>query len=170
MKPPPRESIRVEFYVSTNVGEDLKPLAKVASGGEISRIMLALKMNLAKSDRLPLLVFDEIDVGVSGRIAQAVGQSLKKLSQFHQVISITHLPQIAGFADTHFVVEKVEHGNPGGKSSVSDKQVAGRRASTRMRKLNLEERVVEVARLMSGEDVTKAGLQGARELMGVKSK
>ncbi|MGA2624515.1 MAG: DNA repair protein RecN [Bacteroidota bacterium] len=160
----------VEFYVSTNVGEDLKPLAKVASGGEISRIMLALKMNLAKSDRLPLLVFDEIDVGVSGRIAQAVGQSLKKLSQFHQVISITHLPQIAGFADTHFVVEKMERGNPSGKSSAAEKQVTGRRATTRMRKLNLEERVVEVARLMSGEDVTKAGLQGARELMGIEGK
>jgi len=158
----------VEFYVSTNVGEDLKPLARVASGGEISRIMLALKMNLAKSDRLPLLVFDEIDVGVSGRIAQAVGQSLKKLSQFHQVISITHLPQIAGFADTHFVVEKVENGSPTGKSSAAAaKQITGRRATTRMRKLNLEERVVEVARLMSGEDVTKAGLQGARELMGM---
>src|SRR5260221_22512 len=76
----------VEFNVSTNTGEDPKPLVKVASGGEVSRIMLALKMILAKSDRLPLLIFDEIDVGVSGRIAQAVGQSLKKLSQIHQVI------------------------------------------------------------------------------------
>jgi len=142
----------VEFYVTMNVGEDPKPLVKVASGGEISRIMLALKMNLAKSDRLPLLVFDEIDVGVSGRIAQAVGQSLKKLSQFHQIIAITHLPQIAGFADTHFVVEKLED---------------GKRSCTRMKKLELKERVVEVAKLMSGEGVTKAGLQGARELMGI---
>ena len=153
----------VEFYVSTNVGEDLMPMAKVASGGEISRIMLALKMNLAKSDRLPLLIFDEIDVGVSGRIAQTVGRSLKKLSQFHQVISITHLPQIAGFADAHFVVEKVEDIKPA-------KETAGTRAYTQMRKLNLEERVVEVARLMSGEEVTDAGLRGARELIEVARK
>jgi DNA repair protein RecN (Recombination protein N) len=144
----------IEFYISTNIGEDPKPLVKVASGGEISRIMLALKMILAKSDRLPLLIFDEIDVGVSGRIAQAVGQSLKKLSQFHQVIAITHLPQIAGLADTHFVVEKIEN-----------KQ----RASTRMRKLDLEERVEEVAKLMSGEEVTTSGLESARELMGIET-
>ncbi|MBI4810428.1 MAG: DNA repair protein RecN, partial [Ignavibacteriales bacterium] len=143
----------VEFYISTNIGEDPKPLVKIASGGEISRIMLALKMILAKSDRLPLLIFDEIDVGVSGRIAQAVGQSLKKLSQFHQVVAITHLPQIAGLADVHFVVEKVE-----------DKQ----RATTQMRKLEIEERVEEVAKLMSGEEVTKSGLESARELMGMK--
>ncbi len=98
----------VEFNISTNLGEDLKPLTKVASGGEISRVMLALKTILAKSERLPLLIFDEIDVGVSGRIAVAVGKSLKSLSLFHQVIAITHLPQIAGLADTHFVVEKTE--------------------------------------------------------------
>jgi len=143
----------VEFHVSTNIGEGPKPLVKVASGGEISRIMLAMKMILAKSDRLPLLIFDEIDVGVSGRIAQAVGQSLKKLSQFHQVIAITHLPQIAGLADTHYVVEKVE-----------EKQ----RARTRMRKLEIEERVEEVAKLMSGETVTLSGLNSAKELMGMK--
>lgn len=143
----------VEFYISTNIGEDPKPLVKVASGGEISRIMLALKMVLAKSNRLPLLIFDEIDVGVSGRIAQAVGQSLKKLSQFHQVIAITHLPQIAGLADTHFIVEKIE-----------DKI----RAITQMRMLGIEERVEEVAKLMSGEEVTKSGLESARELMGMK--
>ncbi len=144
----------VEFYISTNVGEDPKPLAKVASGGEISRIMLAMKMILAKSDRLPLLIFDEIDVGVSGRIAQAVGQSLKKLSQFHQVIAITHLPQIAGFADIHFVVEKTE-----------DKQ----RAATTIRKLDIEERVEEVAKLMSGAEITESGLESARELMGMEN-
>lgn len=143
----------VEFYVSTNVGEDPKPLVKVASGGEISRIMLALKMILAKSDQLPLLVFDEIDVGVSGRIAQAVGQHLKKLSEFHQVIAITHLPQIAGLADTHYIVEKVEGGG---------------RSFTRLRKLELEQRVGEVARLMSGEEITQTGLKSARELMDVR--
>lgn len=143
----------VEFHLSTNVGEDLRPLAKVASGGEISRVMLALKTILAKSERLPLLVFDEIDVGVSGRIAQAVGNSLKSLSQFHQIIAITHLPQIAGLADVHLLVEKVQ---------------AGKRTSTRLRKLDVEERVEEVAKLMSGVEITEAGLEGARELMGLK--
>ena len=143
----------VEFHISTNVGEDLKPLTKVASGGEISRIMLGLKSILAKSERLPLLVFDEIDVGISGRIAQAVGKSLKKLAQFHQIIAITHLPQIAGLADVHFVVEKTED---------------RKRAVTQLRKLNVEERVEEVAKLMSGIEITEAGLEGARELMGLK--
>jgi DNA repair protein RecN (Recombination protein N) len=144
---------RVEFFLSTNAGEEVKPLAKVASGGEVSRIMLAMKMILAKSERLPLLVFDEIDVGVSGRIAQAVGKALKDLSRLHQVIAITHLPQIAGLADTHIVVEKEEK--------------AGR-ARTTLRRLDLDERVHEVARLMSGLEVTAAGLRGAKELMGLK--
>lgn len=145
----------VEFFISTNLGEELKPLVKVASGGEISRIMLALKSILAKSERLPLLIFDEIDVGVSGRIALAVGKSLKTLSQFHQVVAITHLPQIAGLADTHFVVEKTER---------------EKRTRTRLRKLELGERVEEVAKLMSGTQVTDAGLRGARELMGLSRK
>ena len=143
----------VEFYLSTNIGEEEKPLAKVASGGEVSRVMLALKGVLAKSDRLPVMVFDEIDVGVSGRIAQAVGMSLKTLSQFHQVIAITHLPQIAGLAESHFVVFKKERGG---------------RTSTSIRKLTLEEQVREVATLMSGAEITEAGLEGARELMGMK--
>ena len=143
----------VEFYISTNLGEEEKPLAKVASGGEISRIMLALKSILAKSDRLPVLIFDEIDVGVSGRVAQAVGLSLKSLSGFHQVIAITHLPQIAGLADEHFVVLKTEKGG---------------RTQTTIRKLSLEQQVEEVAKLMSGAEVTDAGLRGARELMGLR--
>ncbi len=143
----------VEFYISTNVGEDPRPLPKVASGGEVSRIMLALKMVLAKSDRLPLLVFDEIDVGVSGKIAQVVGQSLRKLSQFHQVVAITHLPQIAGFADSHFMVKKIED---------------GKRAKTQIRKLDDDERVREVASLLSGDEITNSGLESARELMGKK--
>ncbi|MBU1298683.1 MAG: DNA repair protein RecN [Bacteroidetes bacterium] len=143
----------VEFYISTNIGEDVKPLVKVASGGEISRIMLALKTILAKSERLPLLIFDEIDIGVSGRIAQAVGLSLKNLSKFHQIIAITHLPQIAGLADVHFVVEKIED---------------GKRSYTNMKQLNMDERIREVAKLMSGEEVTEAGLKSARELIGIK--
>ena len=142
----------VEFFLSTNVGEEEKPLSRVASGGEVSRIMLALKSILAKTDRLPVLIFDEIDVGVSGRIAQAVGASLKSLASFHQVIAITHLPQIAGFADVHYAVSKTEK--------------AGR-AFTSLRRLTLDEQVREVARLMSGAEVTEAGLAGARELMGL---
>jgi DNA repair protein RecN (Recombination protein N) len=144
---------RVEFFLSTNLGEEERPLAKVASGGEVSRVMLALKTILAKSDRLPVLVFDEIDVGVSGRIAQTVGKSLKTLSDFHQVIAITHLPQIAGLADVHFVVEKKE---------------TKKRAVTSLRRLTLDDQVEEVAKLMSGAEITAAGLAGARELMGLQ--
>ncbi len=141
---------KIEFYISTNIGEPPKPLSKVASGGEISRIMLAMKSVLAKSERLPLLIFDEIDVGVSGRIAQAVGKSLKTLSGYHQIIAITHLPQIAGLADCHYVVEKIED---------------GKHTATYVRKLDTEERVREVARLLSGDEITEAGIAGAKELM-----
>ena len=144
---------QVEFFLSTNAGEDLKPLVKVASGGEVSRVMLALKSALAEADKVPLLIFDEIDVGVSGRIGQAVGMSLKKLSKMHQVITITHLPQIAGLADAHFTVEKKEDGI---------------RTSTHLRKLAIEERIHEVAKLMSGEKVTETGLKSAKELMGIR--
>jgi DNA repair protein RecN (Recombination protein N) len=144
---------RVEFFLSTNAGEEVKPLVKVASGGEVSRIMLALKSALAQSDKTPLLIFDEIDTGVSGRIGQAVGLSLKKLSSHHQVIAITHLPQIAGLADAHFAVEKIE---------------ANKKTTTRLRKLGPEERVEEIAKLLSGAEVTEAGLKSARELMGIR--
>ncbi len=143
----------VEFFISTNVGEEPRPLAKVASGGEISRIMLAMKTILAKSDRLPLLVFDEIDVGISGRIGAKVGRSLKNLSGYHQIIAITHLPQIAGMADVHFRVEK---------------SVKGKRAVTHVARLSEDERVLEVARLLSGEDVTQSSISGAKELIGIK--
>jgi DNA repair protein RecN (Recombination protein N) len=148
----PKGCDAVEFFISTNTGEEVKPLARVASGGEVSRIMLALKSIVAKSDRLSVLIFDEIDVGVSGRVAQAVGLSLKDLSRFHQVIAITHLPQIAGLADSHFMVFKSDEGS---------------RAITSIKKLSSDERVREVASLMSGEEVTEAGLKGARELMSV---
>jgi DNA repair protein RecN (Recombination protein N) len=144
----------VEFFISTNPGEDLKPLARVASGGEVSRIMLALKSILAKNDKLPLLIFDEIDTGISGHIAQKVGQSLKNLAGYHQIIAITHLPQISGFADQHFAVEK--------------KQVEGRVVSS-IKKLSMDERVNEVAKLLSGETITEASLKSARELMGLDS-
>lgn len=140
----------VEFIISTNLGEDPKPLVKVASGGEISRIMLSLKSTLAKSDKLPLLIFDEIDVGVSGRIAQKVGQALRELAAYHQIIAITHLPQIAGLADHHYKVEK----------SPRDKRVV-----SSIVRLTEEERIEEIAKLMSGEEVTQEGITSARQLM-----
>ncbi|MDH4068790.1 MAG: DNA repair protein RecN [Ignavibacteria bacterium] len=140
----------IEFLVSANLGEKPRPLAKIASGGEISRVMLALKSILARKDRMPLVVFDEVDAGVSGRIAEAVGQSLKRLADGTQVIVITHLPQIAGLADEHFAVAKEEEGG---------------RTRTVLKKLNAEERVREVARLLSGAKVTDAAMTGARELI-----
>lgn len=142
----------VEFFISTNIGENAKPLAKVASGGEISRIMLALKTSLAKNDKLPLLIFDEIDTGVSGRIAHKVGQALKALAQYHQIIAITHLPQIAGLAEQHYTVEK---------------KIFENRAITSLKKLQDHERIREIAKLMSGEKITDSSLKGAKELMGI---
>lgn len=115
--------------------------------------MLALKTILAKNDQLPLLIFDEIDTGVSGRIAQKVGHTLKSLAGFHQIISITHLPQIAGLADQHYAVEKGVHGD---------------RVVSHITKLEREGRIREVAKLMSGEEITEASLKGARELMGIE--
>ena len=143
---------KVEFFISTNLGEDPKPLIKVASGGEVSRIMLALKSILAKSDKLPILIFDEIDTGVSGRIAQKVGQALKSLAEFHQIIAITHLPQIAGLSHFHFAVEKKKFGD---------------RVVSSIHELNELGRTQEVAKLISGEKITEAALKSARELMGI---
>jgi DNA repair protein RecN (Recombination protein N) len=143
----------VEFYISTNKGEDTKPLAKIASGGEISRIMLALKSVLAQNDKLPLLIFDEIDTGVSGSIAQKVGIAIKSLASYHQIIAITHLPQITALADHHFIVEKI----------ISDGRVI-----SKIKILDREGRVLEVARLLSGENITEASLKSARELMSIK--
>ncbi|HOJ37670.1 MAG TPA: DNA repair protein RecN [Ignavibacteriales bacterium] len=140
----------LEFLISTNLGEDLKPLSKVASGGEISRIMLALKTILAKSDKLPILVFDEIDTGISGRIAQKVGEALKDLAKYHQIISITHLPQIAGFADIHFMVKKEES--------------EGRTVSS-ITKLSDDEHIYEIAKMISGDKVTEAAIESAKTLV-----
>ncbi|MGQ9799044.1 MAG: DNA repair protein RecN [Ignavibacterium sp.] len=140
----------VEFFISTNPGEDLKPLVKVASGGEVSRIMLSLKTILAKNDRLPLLIFDEIDTGVSGRIAQKVGQALRDLASFHQIIAITHLPQIAALANHHYVVEKMQEDD---------------RVVSHIRKLDEEEHIREVAKLLSGENLTEASIQSAIQLI-----
>lgn len=140
----------VEFYISTNIGEDVKPLTKVASGGEVSRIMLSLKTILAKSDKLPVLIFDEIDTGVSGRIAQKVGAALRDLASFHQIIAITHLPQIAGMANFHYSVEK--------------KQIDDRTVSS-IRQLDENERINEVAKLVSGEVLTKESIESAKQLI-----
>jgi DNA repair protein RecN (Recombination protein N) len=141
---------RVQFFISTNLGERPKPLARVASGGEVSRIMLALKTILAKSDRLPILVFDEIDTGISGPIAYKVGRSMHDLADYHQIIVITHHAQIAALGDAHYVVEK---------------RIAGERTRTQMRRLEGDERADAVATLISGSTVTDAALESARELM-----
>ena len=143
----------VEFYISTNVGETPRPLARVASGGEISRIMLALKSILAKSERLPILVFDEIDTGISGAVARRVGRSMADLARFHQIIAITHLPQIAALGDVHLRVSKlVEDG----------------RTKTHMHRLDDEDRAAQVASLIAGGEVTDASLESAKELMATK--
>lgn len=140
----------VEFEISANPGESLKPLAKIASGGEISRVMLALKSVLSEVDNVPVLVFDEIDIGISGRIAQSVGRSLRTLSSRPQVICITHLPQIASMADHHFFVEKTIHDHT---------------TSTTIRRLNEDECVEQIARLLGGERVTEAHLKSAADLI-----
>ena len=140
----------VEFHLSANLGEEPKPLVKVASGGEVSRIMLALKAILAKSERLPILVFDEIDTGISGPIARRAGESMHRLAQFHQIIAITHLPQIASLGDVHFEVEKtIEDG----------------RTRTHIRRLDEAERAEAVASLLAGAEVSPAALASARELI-----
>jgi DNA repair protein RecN (Recombination protein N) len=141
---------QVEFFVSPNPGEDLKPLAKIASGGEISRIMLALKSILAKVDRLETVIFDEIDVGIGGEVASVVGRSLKDLASSHQVIVITHLQQIASQADHHFNVFK---------------ESAKGRTVTRIRILDRDERVKEIARMISGEKVSPVTLKQAKEMI-----
>jgi len=141
---------RAEFHISTNLGEEPKPLARIASGGEISRIMLSLKTILAKNDRLPLLVFDEIDTGISGRIASRVGAQMRDLASFHQIIAITHLPQIAAMSADHHVVEK---------------RILNGRTITSVRRLSQDEHLLEVARLVSGEEVTESSLNMARELI-----
>ena len=139
----------IEFSISPNVGSDPKPLAKIASGGEISRVMLALKTVLAQVDLIPTMIFDEIDAGIGGRTADIVGQKLKELSRFRQVFCITHLPQIARFADQHFRVEK---------------SVEGNRTTIGAKLLTPEERVEEVARMHGGE-ATVTTLAHARELL-----
>ncbi len=144
---------RAAFYLAANPGEEIRPLARVASGGEVSRIMLALKSILAKSDRLPLLVFDEIDSGVSGSMARLVGERLHRLARYHQIIAITHLPQVAALSDSHFKVQKSSEGG---------------RSVTSIRRLDESERQEEIASLISGEHVTEAARVNAKELIALR--
>ncbi len=143
---------RIEFLISTNPGEKPRPLVKVASGGEISRVMLAIKSALASSAKLPILVFDEIDTGISGRIAEAVGKSLKALSLRHQIIAITHLPQIAAMADLHLSVQK----------SVQDD-----RTITEVTVLDRESRLRAIAQLISGKNISASSLNLAAEMVAM---
>lgn len=140
---------KVEYLIAPNVGEELKPLAKITSGGELSRIMLALKSILSKTGGIPILVFDEIDTGVGGKTAEALGEKLKQLARDHQVICITHLPQIAVFGDRHVRIEK---------------KVKGERTTVEVKVLKGKEREEEIARMLSGK-LTEASLKHARELI-----
>lgn len=141
----------VEFMVKINKGDEFSSLRKTASGGEVSRIMLAVKAVLADADNVDVLVFDEIDTGISGRIAQKVGRVMKSLAGYHQVIAITHLAQIAALADEHLLVEKESDGEA---------------TITKIRLLEKNEKVIEVAKLLSGEKVTDASIKSAKELIG----
>ncbi|MBQ7758544.1 DNA repair protein RecN [Anaerotignum sp.] len=141
---------KVEFLISANAGESLKPLAKIASGGEMSRVMLALKTVLVDADEIGTFIFDEIDTGVSGRTARKVGEKMRFLGGKRQILCITHLPQIAAMADSHFLIEKESNGEE---------------TTTKVTPLEGEGSVLEVARLMGGSDVTETTLAAARELI-----
>ena len=145
----------VEFYISTNPGEDFKPLVKVASGGELSRLMLAIKSAFSRKEGKTSIVFDEVDTGVSGRVAQAIAQKIHKIGQNGQVLAISHLPQVIAIADYQFFIEKISNDH----STVST-----------VRLLSVEERVEEVAKMLAGENVTEAALSQARELLQSKEK
>jgi len=142
---------RVEYLMSANPGEPLQPLARVASGGELSRVMLAIKTVLAETDGVPVLVFDEVDAGIGGAVAAVMGQRLRALADYHQVFCITHLPQIASQAGTHFLVEK---------------GVVKKRTVTRVRRLDERERREEVARMLGGLAITQAARDTAAEMIG----
>ena len=146
----PRGADRVEFLISPNPGEEPKPLAKIASGGELSRIMLALKTILIEGDEIPTLVFDEVDAGIGGAVAEEVGKKLKRIAAKHQVFCITHLPQIASMATSHYGVAK---------------SVKKDRTSTEVRLLEAQERVDEIARMLGGKTITDATIKHAEEMI-----
>lgn len=143
---------KVEFLISTNPGEPLKSLSKVASGGEISRIMLAMKVILAKIDNIETLIFDEIDTGISGKTANVVGEKIALISRTHQTICITHLPQIAVMADSHLFIEKITSEN---------------QTTTLIKKLNTKDRINEISRLIGGNVITDLTLKNAKEMLNM---
>lgn len=140
----------VEFYIQTNPGEAAKPLAKIASGGELSRIMLALKTIFAETDGVTSIIFDEVDTGVSGRVAQAIASKISQIAQRSQVLCISHLPQVAAMSDHEFLIQK---------------QVAAGRTQTKVQKLDHAGRVQEIARMLAGEEVTKLAVEHAEEML-----
>ena len=139
----------VEFLISTNPGEPLKPLAKVASGGELSRIMLAMKSILASTEDVDTLIFDEIDTGISGKTAQKVAEKMAGISGKHQVICISHLSQIAAMADHHYLIEK---------------KLENDRTVTKIKQLNRQQSIAEIVRINGGNEVTEASLKQATEM------
>jgi DNA repair protein RecN (Recombination protein N) len=141
---------RVEFMLSPNVGEELRPLARIASGGELSRIMLSMKTILARTASVETLVFDEVDSGIGGGTAEVVGEKLQSLAEYHQILCITHLPQIASKGQTHFLVQK---------------RVKDKRTQTIISELDAEARVKEIARLLGGKVVSPEALAHAKEMM-----
>ena len=142
---------KIEFLIAPNLGQDLMSMAKVASGGEMSRIMLGFKSIIAEKDNIPTLVFDEIDTGISGKTAQIVGNKIKEVSKDRQVIVISHLPQIVALADTHFAIKK---------------DVVNNSTISTIDKLNYDERVDEVARLIGGMNVSEIAIETAKEMIG----
>ena len=140
----------IEFLISANIGEEPKPIAKIASGGELSRIMLALKNVIAEKDEIGTLIFDEIDTGVSGKAAHKIGLKLKQIAKYRQVLCVTHLSQMAVMADTHLLIEKNIHGD---------------RTVTTVRKLDFEGRKYEIARIIGGDPITDLMLENAEEML-----
>ena len=138
-----------EFMISTNPGEPQKSLEKIASGGELSRIMLAIKAILADKDQIDTLIFDEIDTGISGRTAQMVSEKMNALGRNHQIICITHLPQIAAMSDSHYLIEK---------------SVSNQTTISTIRPLDQDESINELARMLGGVKITKMVLENAREM------
>jgi DNA repair protein RecN (Recombination protein N) len=146
----PYGSETVEFNVSANLGQQLQPLSKIASGGEISRISLAIHITAAHATRIPTLIFDEADTGIGGNVAEMIGMQLRKLGENRQVLCITHLPQIATHAHYQLKVEK---------------QISGKDIYIQIKKLTLEERVTEIARMLGGLELTASCLAHAREML-----
>jgi DNA repair protein RecN (Recombination protein N) len=146
----PRGADAVAFFMSANAGEALKPMSKVASGGELARIMLAMKNVLAEKDRVQTLIFDEVDTGVSGRAAQKVAEKLRSVAQHKQVLCVTHLPQMAALAHTHFLIAKEERQG---------------RTYTSVTPLDKEGRKKELARIIGGTNITETTLKSAEEML-----